>query len=444
MSVRVRFAPSPTGKVHIGNIRVAIFNWLFARHEGGRFLVRIEDTDRERSTPEAVQVVFDALEWLGLNADEQPIFQSTRREAHLEAAERLQDQGDAYLEDKGDTGRGDCVVFRMPKTEISFNDEVKGCLTKQSEDLKDFVIIRSDGSPVFHLGNVVDDVEMGVTHVIRGDDHIENTYRHVALYRALGAAVPKFVHLPMIVNEQGKPYSKRDGAAFVGEFRERGFLANALFNYLALLGWSPGDDREVMMRDEMIDAFALDGINSAAGRMDVAKLEWMNGEYIRRMPLEGFKHEFQRALTASGLPVGENDGANLGRVAQMMQERTKLFRDIPADAGFFFTDDFYYDDKAVRKHLTKPDVDKLLRAVRAPLANLERFGEEAIEAIVRECADTHEVKASKLVHPLRIATSGISKGPGLFEMMEALGRKRVLDRIDKAIVLIENARKVHK
>lgn len=427
--------------MHIGNIRVAIFNWLYARHEGGQFLVRIEDTDRERSTPEAVQVVFDVLEWLGLNADEQPTYQSTRRAAHLEAAERLQGQGDAYLEDKGGTGRGDCVVFKMPKTDMSFDDEVKGRLAKQSEDLKDFVIIRSDGSPVFHLGNVVDDVDMGITHVIRGDDHIENTYRHVALYRALGAEVPKFVHLPMIVNEQGKPYSKRDGAAFVGEFRERGFLANALFNYLALLGWSPGDDREVMVGDEMIDAFTLSGINSAAGRMDMAKLEWMNGEYIRRMPVEDFTLEFQRAITAAGLPVDENGGANLGRVAQMMQERTKIFSDIPADAGFFFTDDFTYDDKAVRKHLAKPDVDRLLQAVRAPLANLENFSEEAIEGIVRECADAHELKASKLVHPLRIATSGISKGPGLFEMMAALGRQRVLDRIDKAIAMIETAEK---
>jgi glutamyl-tRNA synthetase len=439
MSVRVRFAPSPTGQVHIGNIRVAIFNWLFARHEGGQFLIRIEDTDRERSTPDAVQAVFDALEWLGLNADEEPTYQSKRREAHLEAAEQLQGQGDTYLEDKGDTGRGDCVVFKMPETEMSFDDEVKGRLAKQPEDLKDFVIIRSDGSPVFHLGNVVDDIEMGITHVIRGDDHIENTYRHVALYRALGAEIPKFVHLPMIVNERGKPYSKRDGAAFVGQFRERGFLADALFNYLALLGWSPGDDREVMMRDEMINAFSLSGINSAAGRMDMTKLEWMNGEYIRQMPGDDFKAEFQRALTVAGLPAEENGGADLGRVVGMMQERTRIFSDIPADAGFFFTDEFTYDDKAVRKHLTKPDVDTLLAEVRAPLSDLEDFSEEAIEAAVRECADAHEMKASKLVHPLRVATSGISKGPGLFEMMAALGRQRVLDRIDKAITIIEKA-----
>jgi len=439
MSVRVRFAPSPTGHVHIGNIRVAIFNWLFSRHEGGQFLIRLEDTDHERSTPEAVQAVFNALEWLDLDADEEPIYQSTRREAHLEAAGRLQGQGDAYLEDKGETGLGDCVVFKMPETEISFDDEVKGRLTKQPEDLKDFVIVRSDGSPVFHLGNVVDDVEMGITHVIRGDDLIESTYRHVALYRALGAKPPKFVHLPMIVNEQGKPYSKRDGAAFVGDFRERGYLADALFNYLALLGWSPGDDREVMPRQEMIDAFTLSGINSSAGRMDMTKLEWMNGEYIRRMPAGDFKAEFRRALESAGLPPQGNDDVAFDRVAGLMQERTKHFSEVPADAGFFFTDDFAYDDKAVRKHLIKPEVDTLLAAVRVPLSDLDDFSEGAIEEVVRDCAKQHALKAAKLVHPLRVATSGISKGPGLFEMMAALGRQRVLERIDKAIAMIGEA-----
>ncbi|MBR0056230.1 MAG: glutamate--tRNA ligase, partial [Kiritimatiellae bacterium] len=257
-TIRTRFAPSPTGNVHIGNIRAAIYNWLFARHEGGQFLLRIEDTDLERSTPAATQTVLDSMAWLGLDYDGEVLYQSTQRAHHLELAEQLLRSGHAYKEDKGGTGKGECVIFRMPGTDIGYHDLVKGDLLKKAEDLRDFVIVRSDGSPVFHLGNVADDITMGVTHVIRGDDHVENTFKHIALYRALGAPVPQLAHLPMIVNAQGKPYSKRDGAAYVGEFRERGFLPEALFNSLALLGWSPGDDREVMTRDEMVAAFTLD------------------------------------------------------------------------------------------------------------------------------------------------------------------------------------------
>ena len=284
MTVRTRFAPSPTGQVHIGNIRAAIYNWLFARHEGGQFLLRIEDTDRARSTPVAVQAVLDALTWLGLNWDETPLYQSTRTAAHLAAAEQLLQAGHAYKEDKGGTGKGECVIFRMPGTEMSFRDEIKGHLAKQAADMKDFVIVRSDGTPVFHLANVVDDIHMQITHIIRGDDHVENTYRHVALFRALGATPPKYAHLPMIVNAQGKPYSKRDGAAYVGDFRDKGYLPEALFNFLALLGWSPGGDRELMGRDEMARLFTFDRVLSSAAQFDLVKLLWMNGEYMRALP----------------------------------------------------------------------------------------------------------------------------------------------------------------
>ena len=248
MTIRTRFAPSPTGNVHIGNIRAAIYNWLFSRHATEEIILHIEDTDQERSKPAALRTVLESLEWLGLDCDGEPLYQSTQRAHHLEVADRLLAQGAAYKEDKGGTGKGECVSFKMPGTDISFRDAVKGGLTKKAEDLKDFVIVRYDGSPVFHLGNVVDDITMGITHVIRGDDHVENTYKHLAWYAAIGAPPPVFAHLPMIVNAQGKPYSKRDGAAYVGEFREKGFLPEALFNSLALLGWSPGDDREVMTR----------------------------------------------------------------------------------------------------------------------------------------------------------------------------------------------------
>ena len=289
MSVRVRFAPSPTGNVHIGNIRAAIFNWLFARHhENGRFLLRIEDTDRERSTPEAVKAILNAMEWLGINYDEEPLYQSTQHVRHLEAAQQLLANGQAYKEDKGGTGQGECILFRMPGTDMAFHDEIKGDLRKEAKDMKDFVIVRSDGSPVFHLANVVDDITQNITHIIRGDDHVENTFRHVALYRALGAPVPRYAHLPMIVNAQGKPYSKRDGAAYVGQFREMGYSADALFNYLTLLGWSPGEDREKMSRAEIIAAFTLDRVKSAPAQMDLRKLTHMNGLYLAELPLDQF------------------------------------------------------------------------------------------------------------------------------------------------------------
>lgn len=439
MSVRVRFAPSPTGHVHIGNIRVAIFNWLFARHEGGEFLVRVEDTDRERSTPEAVQAVFDALAWLGIDHDGEPLYQSSRRDAHLAAARALLDQDAAYLEDKGGTGKGECIVFRMPHEAVTFSDVIKGELRKEAEDLKDLVIVRSNGSPVFHLANVMDDIEMGITHVIRGDDHIENTYRHVALYRALGAAVPRFAHLPMITNEQGKPYSKRDGAAFVGEFRERGYRAEALFNFLALLGWSPGEDRELMTRREMIDLFDLSRVKSGPAKVDPDKLEWMNFEYFRRIPAEEFKTGFRRALQEAGLVAGEPDEGYLDAVIALMRERTKWYADVPAASGFFFTEEYPYDEKACRKRLRKEGVPELLRDVKECLAGAPDFAAQALEQAVRAFAEGKGISASKVVHPVRVAVSGLAVGPGLFEMLSVLGRERVLARLDRTLGMLEGS-----
>ena len=253
MSVRVRFAPSPTGNVHIGNIRAAVFNWLYARHAGGKFLLRVEDTDIERSTPEAIKTLLQCMDWLGLNYDEPATYQTANTARHLAVAADFEARGLAYRENKG--GTGECLVFRMPKEGVlAYHDLVKGDMKKQAKDTQDFVIVRSDGTPVFHLANVVDDVDMNITHVIRGDDHVENTFKHLEIFKAMGVKPPEYAHLPMIVNNMGKPYSKRDGAAFVGEFKEQGYLPDALFNFLVLLGWAPGDDREIMTREEMIEA----------------------------------------------------------------------------------------------------------------------------------------------------------------------------------------------
>ena len=336
MSVRVRFAPSPTGQVHIGNIRAAIFNWLFARHEGGLFLLRIEDTDRERSTPEAVQAVLDAMAWLGLEYDEEPLYQSHRTESHLAAAEDLLKKGAAYKEDKGGTGRGECVIFRMPGEAMEFHDEIKGDLRKEADDLKDFVIVRSDGTPTFHLGNVVDDIEMKITHVMRGDDHVENTYRHVALYRALDAETPRFAHLPMIVNQHGKPYSKRDGAAFVGEFKENGFLPEALLNFLTLLGWSPGGDREKLRRAELVELFSLDRVKSSPAQMDLRKLTHLNSQYVAELPLVQFTDAAKSTLVGSEWAQGVDEDY-FGKVCALMQSRTHLYS-YARDWKYFFSD----------------------------------------------------------------------------------------------------------
>jgi glutamyl-tRNA synthetase len=439
MKPRTRFAPSPTGNVHIGNLRAAIYNWLYARHEGGAFLLRIEDTDRERSTPEACRTVLEAMEWLGLTWDEEPLYQSTRAEAHLAAAEELLSKGLAYRADKGDTGQGEAILFKMPAEDMTFHDEIKGDLAKKAEDMKDLVIVRSNGTPVFHLANVIDDIHMGITHVIRGDDHIENTYRHVALYRALGAEVPRFAHLPMIVNAQGKPYSKRDGAAYVGEYKERGFLPESLFNYLALLGWSPGDDREVMSRDEIVQAFTLDRVQSSAAQMDQDKLAWMNGEHMRRLPFEVYRDGIRAELDAAGLTNAETDPAYVDAVVRLVGDRIKLWSDAPQQCSFFFRDDFEYDEKAARKRLKKEGALELLAALRERFAGLDPFTAETTEAALRALAEERGAGAGALIHPVRVAVSGTAAGPSLFDMLVVLGRDRVLERMDRAVGLFSAA-----
>jgi glutamyl-tRNA synthetase len=430
MKVRTRFAPSPTGHVHIGNMRAAIYNWLFARHHGGAFLLRVEDTDRERSTPEAIQTLLDAMDWLSLDINEEPLYQSTRLEAHLEAAEQLLSKDLAYKEDKGGTGQGECVIFRMPGRDVSFTDGIKGTLSKAAADMQDFVIVRSNGTPVFHLANVLDDLEQGITHVIRGDDHIENTYRHIALYRALGADVPQFAHLPMIVNAQGKPYSKRDGDAFVGDFREKGFLPGALFNYLALLGWSPGDDREVMSREEMIEAFSLERCQSSAAQVDLKKLTWMNGEYMLKLPIDAFAAICFGELEKAGIDA---EPEYAGQVFGLVRERVKTVADIVPMLCCFFTDEYEYDEQAVRKKLQKEGVAETLVRLRALLEGLPSFDESTADKALHDFVEQSGLGFGAVMTPLRIAVSGTQSGPDLFPMLEILGRERVLKRIDVTV-----------
>ncbi len=425
MSVRVRFAPSPTGNVHIGNIRAAIFNWLFARHAGGKFLLRVEDTDRERSTQEAIDTLLGCMAWLGLDFDEPTVYQSKQMDRHLAVAEDLLSRGLAYREAKG--GGGECVIFRMPKEgRLEFTDLVKGTIKKKAEDTQDFVIVRSDGTPVFHLSNVVDDIDMAITHVIRGDDHVENTFKHIELFKAIGAAVPQYAHLPMIVNNQGKPYSKRDGAAFVGEFKEQGYLPDALFNFLLLLGWAPGDDREVLTREEMIALFTLDRCKSSAARFDIKKLVWMNGEYIRRQPREVFAAEFLARVQAEGLST---EGVDLAGVMEQMQIRTRFYSELPASCAFFFTDAYAFDQKAVEKRLKLEGVPALLDGVAEQYAALPSFDLQTTHDVLAAMGEASGTGLGSMVHPVRVAVSGLTEGPGLFEVLVLLGRDKVCARL---------------
>lgn len=436
MKPRVRFAPSPTGNVHIGNIRAAIFNWLYARHTGGTFLLRVEDTDLERSTPEAIRTLLDCMEWLKLDYDEPVVYQTTQVKKHLAAAEKLLADGRAYKENKG--GKGDCVIFRMPKDgDVAYRDLVKGEMRKHAADTQDFVIVRSDGSPVFHLANVVDDITQGVTHVIRGDDHVENTFKHIELFKALGAEPPQYAHLPMIVNHMGKPYSKRDGAAFVGEFREQGYLADALFNFLVLLGWAPGDDREIMSREELIAAFTLDRCKSSAARFDLKKLTWMNGEYIARMPRAAYLDEILPRLDAAGLPREPLNGM-AQELFDQIQPRTKKFSDFPRNCVYCFTEAYPFDDKAVSKRLKGDGALDNLLAAQAAFEQVQDWTIDSTTAALHALAEQTGKNLGAYVHPVRVAVSGVMEGPGLFELLVLLGRERVLNRMSQTALRLQS------
>jgi glutamyl-tRNA synthetase len=349
----------------------------------------------------------------------------------LEVAQMLLDKGYAYKENKG--GQGECVIFKMP-TEgvIEFDDLVKGHMKKMAKDTQDFVIVRSDGSPVFHLANVLDDITQGVTHIIRGDDHVEKTFEHIMLFKAIGAPVPKYAHLPMIVNNAGKPYSKRDGSAFVGEFRELGYLPETLFNYLALLGWAPGDDREVMSRDEMVAAFGFDKCKSSPARFDMKKLTWMNGEYIARQDPAAYTAEFDARLAAAGLP-SEPLGGNKAELLAQIQGRTKTYADLPGAFACFFTEDFAFEEKAVASRLHTDGMPELLEQLADRFQNAPVFEVAALEADIKALGEARGDKGmGPLVHPIRVAVSGGMTGIGLFEMLVLLGRERTVARLRTA------------
>jgi glutamyl-tRNA synthetase len=479
-TLRVRVAPSPTGLLHVGVTRTAIFNWLLARHCGGKFVLRIEDTDQARCRPEYLDNTIEALQWLGLRWDEGPVvggdygpyIQSQRLGLYRQHAQALVAGGHAYYcycspqrladlrlrqQQRGEPAAYDglcrCLTpqqraekeaagavatirFAIPdRGETTFDDLVRGRIAFDNATIDDFIILKSDGFPTYHLASVVDDHQMRITHVLRADEWVPSTPRHLLLYQAFGWQPPAFAHLPMVLGPDRAKLSKRHGATALTAYRDQGYLPEALLNFLALLGWSPGDDRELMSRDELIQAFSIEGIGVAPSIFDITKLQWMNGEYIRACTPQRFAELSVPYLVAAGLVPADQSGQQreyARRVAALAQERVKALSELPSLTEFFFRDDIDYEQAAVNRWLTREYVPQAFEALAIRLERQPAFDVQTIEQVVRELAAQRELKAAALIHPIRVALTGRTTGPGLFETMHVLGRERVAARLRRA------------
>jgi glutamyl-tRNA synthetase len=436
--VRVRFAPSPTGYLHVGGARTALFNWLYVRHTGGKFVLRIEDTDKARNTPEAVQAIYDGLRWLGLDWDEGPqkggdhgpYFQSEREEIYQRYFDKLNAAGRVYED-------GGAWRFRFERKMVVMEDEVCGRIeTDMANEATnpDMTIRRPDGGWIFHFVNVIDDLEMGITHVIRGEDHLSNTPKHIQLYEALGVTPPKFAHIPLILNKDGSKMSKRDQGASVSSYMEGGYLPEAVRNFLCLLGWSPKDNREKLPIEEVVRLFDLAKINRKAATFDLEKCGWLNGEYLRELPDDRFQALAAEALTKAGLPLAAFPETYVRAAIETCKGKVRLFSELPAYAGFYFTDAVEYNAEGAAKHFV-PENKPRLAAVREAFATAPAFDAASLEAALKATATQLGVKAGVLVHPTRLACTGSNAGPSLYHLLEILGKEKVLARIDRALAL---------
>lgn len=426
---RVRFAPSPTGSLHVGGARTALFNWLFARGRGGAYILRIEDTDRKRSREDLSREIVAELSWLGLDWDEGPIFQSRRTGLYLPAAERLLELGLAYRSEPDAEGNT-AIILRVPPEEITIPDRVYGSITVSASELKDIVLIKSDGSPAYNFACAVDDHELGITHVIRGDDHLPNTPKQILLYRALGWEPPAFAHLPLILGPDRSPLSKRHGATSLKAFREAGILPDALVNYLALLGWSPGGDRELLGREELVREFSLEKVSRKAAVFDHQKLVWMNGRYIQKTAPAELVRALRPLLAGTGWePVPDG---RMAEVVTLLGHRLKTLADFSDLAGFCLEGEIDYDPEAVAEHWSGEEVPGILKAIGEAVAAVEPFAKEELETSLRGLAARRGVKGGVLMHPLRVALTGRKDSPGVFEILCLLGRETSLARIGRA------------
>jgi glutamyl-tRNA synthetase len=430
--VRVRFAPSPTGFFHIGSARTALFNWLYARHTGGVFILRIEDTDQSRNSEEFLRLIYDSLRWLGLNWDEGPEVggaygpyrQSERASIYKEYLERLKASGRTYEKDGA-------LYFKISGEPQVIEDAIRGKVERTEE--KDFVIVRSDGNPVFHVVNVVDDIAMKVTHVIRGEDHLSNTSKHTELFKAFGAPLPIYAHIPLILKQNGPgKMSKRDQGALVEDYRKRGFVPEALVNFLCLLGWSPKEDREKLPLDEIIRLFDLPGINQSNARFDEKKLGHMNMVYLHEMePSRCFTFAQNYLNTKNFFAGAAPDEAYLRGVIALCQPKIRAIEDLPGFIGYFFSEDYAIDPKAREKVFSKGDPKERLRELLLALPSADFSSDDVLEVLVQALAAENSVATGDYIHPARLALSGTPVGPSFYGLLRVLGLERVTRRIER-------------
>lgn len=464
MTVRTRFAPSPTGFLHVGGVRTALYSWLYARGNQGEFILRIEDTDSERSTKASVDAILEGMAWLGLDSDVEPIFQSDRRKRYdgvidelLDkdlayycdcSKERLQELREKQMQNKEKPKYDGCcrdksltpsdasmvVRFKNPlEGEVCFSDHVYGDITIANSELDDFVIKRSDGMPTYNFAVVVDDADMEITHVIRGDDHINNTPRQINVYLALDLPVPEFAHLPMILGEDGKRLSKRHGAVSVMEFKENGYLPEALLNYLVRLGWSKGDE-ELFSLDEMIEAFGFEGVSKGAASFSYDKLNWLNQHYMKTVDEPLLIEPLTTLYQASGVDISE--GPALTTLIPLYKERAKTLKEIVEKTLCYYVDEITYDEKAVKKQL-RPVVLAPLTRVLQVLSKLDNWQTESISQAIDVVINEFELKSAKLFQPIRVAVTGSSMSPSIDETLMLLGQEKALKRLSHALKLIE-------
>jgi len=462
-SIRTRFAPSPTGSLHIGGIRTALFSWLYARHHNGKFILRIEDTDRERSSDAAIQIILDGMEWLGLDYDEGPYYQTQRYDRYQEVINQLLEEGKAYrcicskerLEQirndamsRGEKPRYDglcrslnlsnnnsVVRFKNPVGgHVVVNDQVQGKVLFENSELDDLIIARSDGSPTYNLTVVVDDMDMGITDVIRGNDHLNNTPRQINILNALGAEIPHYAHIPMILGPEGKKLSKRDGAASVLQYRDDGYLPEALLNYLVRLGWSKGD-QEIFTIDEMIAEFDIKDVNKSASSINREKLLWLNQHYLKNADSSSLVKSLANLFQIMNVPI--DDGPELEKLIDVQKHRTETIKDMAEQSVFFYKDFDEYDANSAKKHL-RPVILEPIKVLYESLKKLQDWSNNNIKGVIEESADKFEMKMGKLAQPLRVAVTGTGISPSIDDTLRLLGQEKSLNRLRKGIEFIEN------
>lgn len=465
-TIRTRFAPSPTGYLHVGGARTALFSWLYARHFGGTFILRIEDTDLVRSTQASIQAILDGMQWLGLDWDEGPIYQTKRFERYQAVLQELLEADKAYrcycskerlealreqqveakqkprydghcreLHRQDDVSKPFVIRFRNPETgSVSFDDLIRGTITVQNSELDDLIIARSDGTPTYNFSVVVDDFDMQITHVVRGDDHINNTPRQINILKALGNELPHYAHVPMILGGDGKRLSKRHGAVSVLQYRDSGYLPQAMLNYLVRLGWSHGD-QEIFSQAEMIELFNLDAISRSPAAFNTEKLAWLNQHYMKTLPSSDIEGPLCDQMKL--MDIDCHNGPDLSEVIPLQAERTKNLHEMAGMSRYFFQDIEHYDEKAARKFL-KPDVKSALHEVRSRIAALSNWDKELLHKVIIDVAEKNTLKLGKLAQPVRVALTGGSVSPPIDITMYLIGKERVLQRLDQADHYIHN------